>query len=1148
MEITPVTQALAEQKLIFFDPALKNWTTAEEYLSGDLKRKLALARSESEASDLDPWILASLERNVQALEQVQPLPVLPPATPEIKARCAFALGVNLEGMTDGERLRLMQNTIEVQLGVTWVSPEVYQEFLLHLLGVETRVGYVSYGSTWSVTGRIFTRTSFCTGRRTALDLMEQGLNQKDPLVYDLDADGNRVLNAPESEAARAMLGKIRQAFKAWLWTDRERAEALCRIYNERFNSWQVRQFNGAHLTLPGSNPAIQLKPHQKNGVWRILQNPATLLAWEVGAGKTFAMIAAAMEARRLGLAHKPMLVVLNSTLPQIAADFRKLYPLAKLLVADQESFTKEQRRVFLCQIATGDWDCIILTHTQFFALPLSPETELRFLQTQKDQIADLLQGLDDRTSAKALETAKRNLEGRIFQVTQSTRKDQVIYWEQLGVQMLILDEAQAFKNLRFYTRQRGIAGMSNAHSQRAQDTFMKIQHLLGSGGRVVFATGTPLSNTMAELFTLQRFLDLDYLQHQGLENFDSWAAQYGETVTAPEISPTGKYKVRTRFAQFINVPELLMSFMRFADIQTAEKLGLERPEAVYVNESAPPTEDLGFFMDRLVVRAERVQNRMVEPEVDNMLKITHHGRLACLDMRLVWGEHNPPLLTKVHQAIWNIWQIWKATRHVQGTQLVFLDLSTPGPKWNVYDYLKNFLILLDIPTEQIAYIHEYDNEQKRRSLFEQVNQGQVRILLGSTQKLGTGVNVQQRLIAIHHLDAPWRPSDLEQREGRILRQGNRWPKGWVFRYVTEGKQGQCGFDAFLWQILQVKKAFIDRIMQGDLTERKAEDIAATTLNYNQVKALATGDPIIQEKANLEQKLRQLHLLKAAWENGFTRRHWEVRTLRETLSTLPSRITPLKQDLATIHAHDPSGDKFSLTINGKTFTDRKKAGSEIWRLSNTQTEWLGKFAGLRLEPSYLGKSAEIVLKGQGPAFYTHITETPLGTVMALQNCVVREFPQQLEDLQQRLIHSQQKLARIEAQPHPLWEQAEELAQVQGRLAEIEQQLSVPEELPEEQEDKEEEAATDADEGPLAKAEGEAAPPDEETSRLPYQVSSIPSTLVQALKDWTREAPWRAELEAMVGIPETLAPAVKTEDVGYKFVPIKGQEDMQQGCLF
>lgn len=966
--VAKVSGYLGKQGLIYLDPETDDWVTADEYLSGNVKEKLAIAQERG------------LERNVAALKDAQPMAALPNTSAEIKLLCAEALQVDVGKLSEDERHRLLQNTIDVGLGATWIPAEVIQQFIAQLIDVEgVKVSYAPHPvSTWVVSDdgkadRSPKNTeTYGTSRRSALDLITRGLNFQPIDCYDRVQYGDsyrNVLNVEATEACRAKLETITQKFEQWLWSDKDRAVQLALIYNEKMNCFVPRKYDGSHLVYPGANEELlKAKPnraYQNNVIWRILQEQVTHIPHPVGFGKTRSLCMGAMRLRQLGLAQKPVIVALKSTVPQIAQAFRELYPTASLLVADGKSFGKHKRQLFATQIATSDWDAVVVSHEQWNKLVMSPTYQAKYYEKIIKEVEDFIyetkNNKGDRVLIKALEAAKKRALTRLNKALNPDRKDEVISFEQLGIDAVFIDEFHLFKNLAYLTQRRNVAGLPNSDSQRSQDTYMKLRYLIENGKRVVTATGTPISNSMAEMFTQMRYHIPLLMWQSGMEHFDSFASTFIRFVSAAEITPTGKYKVKERPRSFVNSPEMMRKFRLFADLLPAETLNcIERPEAIHLTFSARPSEAQKRYMDLLSKRADAIQAKIVTPDVDNMLCVTGDGRKSCLDMRLVGIDDNQPD-SKVNQCIYNVWKIWQATADFKGTQLVFCDFSTPqGNGFDEYNYARNTAIALGIPPEQIRFIHECDTDAKKEKLFDQVNSGEVRLLFGSTSKLGTGVNVQERLVAVHHLDAPWRPSDIEQREGRIERQGNLWPKVWIFRYVTEGKEGVAGFDSFLWQILETKATFIGQVMQGDDTIRTVDDISGEALNYASVKAAASGDPLIIEKAELDNEFRKLTVQLAAHENEQVSYRWrnkEAIALIDSYSGDNGYIAKLSRDLETIKTNG-----FSLNLQGKEYCQNENGewlndehpGTALVTLKNALhkegrigTFQIGEIAGLQI---------------------------------------------------------------------------------------------------------------------------------------------------------------------------------------------------------
>ena len=773
---------------------------------------------------------------------------------------------------------------------------------------------------WRVEGKSATGANdvnayntYGTQRMNAYKILENTLNLRDVRIYDKveDENGNekRVLNNKETTLAQQKQQVIKDAFKDWLWKDQQRRETLVAKYNELFNSIKPREYDGSHLTFPGMNPEIELRQHQRDAIARILYGGNTLLAHEVGAGKTFTMAAAAMEAKRLGLCSKPMFVVPNHLAGQWASEFLRLYPSANILVTTKKDFEKYNRKRFCARIATGNYDAVIIGHSQFEKIPVSQERQEQLLQDQIDEITEGIRELKytngEQFSIKAMERTKKGLEAKLKKLLDSPRDD-VVTFEELGVDRLFVDESHAFKNLYYQTKMQNVAGLSSSEAQKSSDMYMKCRYLdelTGSKG-VVFATGTPVSNTMVELYTMQRYLQHDALDKLGMNHFDAWAANFGETVTAMELAPEGTgYRARTRFSKFFNLPELMSIFKETADIKTADELKLPKPEVIYHNEVSQPTEIQKALVKELSERASRVHARLVEPDEDNMLAITNDGRKLGLDQRVV----NPLLPdepgTKVNRCVDNVFKIWEDGADEKLTQLIFCDLSTPGKGFSVYEDIRSKLVARGVPENEIAFIHDANTDEKKKALFAKVRSGQVRVLMGSTAKMGAGTNVQDRLIALHDLDAPWRPGDLEQRKGRIERQGNMNETVHVYRYVTENS-----FDSYLWQTLENKQKFISQIMTSKSPVRSCEDVDETTLSFAEIKALCAGDPRIREKMDLDVQVAKLRLLKSSFQSQkYTLEDNLARYFPREIAETKERIAALESDIQTRDAHPVPAD-------------------------------------------------------------------------------------------------------------------------------------------------------------------------------------------------------------------------------------------------
>jgi N12 class adenine-specific DNA methylase/adenine-specific DNA methylase len=1004
--------------MIYLNPETERWETADEYLSGNVRNKLFIAEGVAEVN-------AKYRPNVEALQSVQP--------------------------TD-----LKASEIDARLGAVWIPPQYIEHFIQELLEVSgsdpnssVSIRHVSQLGLWSVTLGYFAKNSvgnlsgWGTERVPAHELIEHALNLRTPTVYDLDPDKNRILNVTATEGAREKQGKIREKFATWIWEDDARRERLTGIYNRSFNSNRLRTFDGSHLTLSGASPTITLRPHQKAAVWRILQTPNTLLAHVVGAGKSFVMIAAAMELKRIGLAKKPLFAVPNHMLGQFSSELLALYPNANILAAGKADFEKAKRQQLMARIATGNWDAVIVTHSGFERLGISKEARERFIEEQLDELENCIreQKKDkaDVRLVKELERAKKRLEGRLKDLSAEDRKDTMLTFEELGVDRLFVDEAHTFKNLFYVTKMTRVAGLPQSASERAFDMFLKVQHVQrqNDGGGVVFATGTPVTNTMAEMFTLKRFLQMELLRDRQLAHFDSWAATFGETVTAMELAPDGAgYRLNTRFARFVNVPELMQIFRQTADVQTADMLKLPVPEleggkAQVVR--APSTPALKAFVESLVKRAERLKTGNVDPSEDNMLKITGEGRKAALDLRLVMPFSSDHPNSKVNQAVNRIFAVWDETRAQRLTQLVFCDLSTPkagGRGFSVYDDIKAKLVRQGVPSEEIAFIQDYDTDAAKAALFKDVRSGKVRILLGSTQKMGAGTNVQKLLVAEHHLDAPWRPADIEQREGRILRQGNTNPVVKIFRYVTEGS-----FDAFMWQTLETKAKFISQVMQGQTTVRRIEDLDAPALTYAEMKAIASGNPLVIEKARVDTEVMRLSRLRAEHAEAQYTARGRVRRMTEDVALMEKQIAGMEKDLAV--RADTSGDKFSVIVDRHHFTERPEAGTALIKavesmLDKRRSEIVMQIAGFNVEFRH---TAPETLTIRGAMNYTaNVSPSPVGIIASVEHAI-RSIDERLAARQKDFEQTQKNLVSLSALVGKPFEYEERLNELTARQAEL-----------------------------------------------------------------------------------------------------------------
>ena len=946
-----ITTALRQQ--IFLDPQTQEWQPADEYLSGNVRAKLDIARL---AAQSDPDFAV----NVQMLERVQPEP-------------------------------LTAADINVKLGTTWIPPEDIDHFIRDVLHPpfyalnKIKTSYSDAAKLWYVSNKSVDKdphslayTKYGTSRVNAYELLELSLNLRDVQVSDvkiIDGKEKRIPNTKETIKARNAQDALRQAFKDWVFDDPARRERLVGYYNEHFNTTRPREFDGSHLTLPGINPSIQLYSHQKDAVARILYGGNALLAHCVGAGKTWTMAAAAMELRRLGLSHKPMFVVPNSLTEQWGTEFQQLYPGANILVATEADFTKENRKAFCARIATGDYDAVIIGHTQFEKIPLSPENERRHIERQLDtlelSLTDAKRNKDLNFTVKRLESSKKKLETRLEKLMDAKEKDDVVTFEELGVDRLFVDEADEFKNLALFTKMRNVGGINTSAAQKSEDMLAKCEYLNEKTDYhgVCFATGTPVSNSMTELYTMMRYLQNDTLESVNMTDFDSWASNFGETVTAMELAPEGTgYRTKTRFAKFCNLPELINLWRQAADIQTADMLDLQRPEVEYHNVKAQPTAAQQAMVQELGKRADRVRSGAVAPYEDNMLAITNDGRKLALDQRLA----DPSLLdnpgSKLNMVVENVFDTWESSKPTKGTQLIFCDLATPSAagkdsgRFCAYDDIRDKLIAKGVPADQIAYIHDADTPAKKNALSSKMKSGAIRVLIGSTAKMGAGFNVQERLIALHHVDCPWRPRDVEQRDGRILRQGNTNEKVHIYRYVTEGT-----FDSYNWQTVENKQKFISQVVTGKSPARTCDDIDDAALSYAEVKALAAGDPEIKERMELDVYVQKLSVLRTAYHNDQYKLEDDVNVnLPHSIVKKENMIAALKRDQATLDANhaQTEGATFRIELNGKTYTAKDKAGEALLtmiaderrkisqnmegKLSYDDTRSIGSYCGFKLE--------------------------------------------------------------------------------------------------------------------------------------------------------------------------------------------------------
>ena len=1015
--------------VIFKNPIGEKWEPSDEYLSGNVREKLQIAKQFAEDHP-------EYQVNVQYLEQVQPKD-------------------------------LDASEIEARLGATWISEDYITRFMAetfhtprYYVGSKVKVQYAEVTGQWNVMGKnvdsygnALVTSTYGTQRANAYRLLEDALNLRDTKIYDTvqDAEGeHRELNRKETMLAQQKQELIKEEFKEWIFKDLHRREDLCKIYNERFNSIRPREYDGSHIQFVGMNPEITLMPHQKNAVAHVLYGNNTLLAHCVGAGKTFQMIAAGMESKRLGLSQKNLYVVPNHLTEQWGGDFLRLYPGANILVATKKDFEPANRKRFCSRIATGDYDAVIIGHTQFEKIPLSRERQIAMLE---DQIADITFSIEEAAhqagqnyTIKQLEKTKKSLQARMKKLNDQTRKDDVVTFEQLGVDRLFVDESHSFKNLFLYTKMRNVAGISQTDAQKSSDMFMKCRYMdeLTGGRGITFATGTPVSNSMTELYTIMRYLQYDTLMRMGMGHFDSWAATFGETVTAIELSPEGTgYRAKTRFARFFNLPELISIFKEAADIQTSDMLNLPVPEAEFINEVLKPSEEQQEMVSAFSERAESVRGGLVNPTEDNMLKITNDGRKCALDQRLLNELLPDAEKSKVNTCVENAFQVWEEGKADRTTQLIFCDLSTPkgDGTFNVYDDVRNKLTEKGIPKEEIAFIHEYNTEAKKAELFAKVRAGQVRILMGSTPKLGAGTNVQDRLIALHHLDCPWKPSDLEQQEGRILRQGNQNDKVKIFRYVTENT-----FDAYMWQILENKQKFISQIMTSKSPVRACEDVDDTALSYAEIKALATGNPYIKEKMDLDVQVSKLKLLKANHTSQIYRLESDIaKNFPVQISALKERIAGMQVDSQVVKSVDlQDNDTFAMTVGNVLYEDKKEAGEALIAacagLKTVSTGGkVGEYHGFTLSASYnmFSNAFELTIKGKC-SYKLEIGKDPVGNMQRIHNTLssidrkLTESGQKLETVQQQLATAQEEVKKPFPKEAELNEKMERLSELNALL--------------------------------------------------------------------------------------------------------------------
>ena len=1017
------------QGVIFLDPLEQTWQTADEYLSGNVRAKLRVAQT---AAESDP----SFAVNVEALQAAQPKD-------------------------------LDASEIDVRLGTTWVDKAYIQRFMIELLGIpyyeqrRIHVNYAPQTAEWSIDGKsllsenVNNHMKYGTRCAPALKILEDTLNLRDTRVYDVVQDENgrekRELNQKETTIAQQKQQAIKDAFHDWVWKDPTRRHELVTRYNELFNSTRPREYDGSHIVFDGMNPEITLREHQRTAIAHVLYGGNTLLAHQVGAGKTFEMVAAAMESKRLGLCQKSMFVVPNHLTEQWASEFLRLYPSANILVTTKKDFEKAKRKQFCARIATGDYDAVIIGHSQFEKIPISQERQERLLREQIDEIAAGIEEMErengERFTIKRMEATRKSLEARLEKLKADEKKDDVVTFEELGVDRLFVDEAHAFKNGFLATKMRNVAGIATSESQKSTDMFLKCRYMdeLTGGRGVIFATGTPVSNSMTELYTMQRYLQYGTLEKMGLIHFDAWASTFGETVTAIELAPEGTgYRARTRFAKFFNLPELMAMFKEVADIKTADQLHLPVPNAHYETMAVKPSVYQEEMVEALSERASKVHSGAVDPKEDNMLRITSDGRKLGLDQRLM----NPLLPdepgSKVNACMENILRIYKEGDAQKLTQLVFCDLSTPhgDGSFNVYDDIRDKLVASGIPKEEIQFIHDADTEIKKKDLFAKVRSGQVRILFGSTQKLGAGTNVQDRLIALHDLDAPWRPGDLEQRAGRIVRQGNMNPDVHIYRYVTEKS-----FDSYLWQTIENKQRFISQIMSSKSPVRACDDVDETALSYAEIKALCAGDPRIKEKMDLDIEVAKLRLMKADYQsNQFKLEDQILKQYPEEIRQAQERAKGYRADMALLEAHPLPKDGFvGMAIKGKRIVDKEAAGKmllEACRLSPHDME-LGEYRGMKMTVDYDSYRQEVKLVLRGEMSHTVTMGTDVyGNLTRIENALAN-MPQKLEKAEERIVELERQTEQAKAELGKPFAQEKALEAKAARLAELNAALNIDE---------------------------------------------------------------------------------------------------------
>ena len=998
---------------------------ADEYLSGNVREKLRIAKNSAELYPEDYKV------NVEALQKVQP-----------------------KDLTASE--------ISVRLGATWLPPDDVQEFIFHLLETpryaqwNIKVHFSPFTSEWNIEGKSYDKgnvrayNTYGTSRINAYKIIEETLNLKDVRIFDYieDDEGKKkaVLNKKETAIAQSKQEMIKQEFQDWIWSDPERRERLCKSYNEKFNSVRPREYDGSHIIFNGMNPEIELREHQKNAVAHILYGGNTLLAHAVGAGKTFEMVAAAQESKRLGLCNKSLFVVPNHLTEQWAAEYLQLYPAANILVATKKDFETKNRKKFCGRIATGDYDAVIIGHSQFEKIPMSIERQRAILEQQLEEItggiAELKRNRGENFSIKQLEKSKKSIKQKLDKLNDQTKKDDVVTFEELGVDRLFVDESHYYKNLYLYTKMRNVGGIAQTEAQKSSDLFMKCRYLdeITGGRGTVFATGTPISNSMVELYTIQRYLQYNTLVKNGLQHFDAWASTFGETITAVELTPEGTgYRAKTRFAKFYNLPELMAMFKEIADIKTADMLNLPVPEAKYHNIAVKPSEMQKEMVASLAERAEQVRGGGVDSSVDNMLKITNDGRKLALDQRML-NDMLPDFEgSKINACVDNIYRIWKENADKKSAQLVFCDLSTPknDGTFSVYNDIRKKLIERGIPESEVKFIHEADTDMKKKELFQKTRKGEVRVLLGSTQKMGAGTNVQDKLIALHDVDCPWRPSDLEQRSGRIVRQGNENPKVDIYRYVTEQT-----FDAYLYQLVEGKQKFASQIMTSKSPVRSAEDIDETALSYAEIKMLATGNPYIKEKMDLDIQVQKLKMLKSNFlSEKYGLEDKVIKFYPQQIAYLKSRVEGLTKDVKTAKLHPKPIDEqpLGMTVSGVSYSEKAEAGQAIINacksMNSPDAIPLGEYRGFQMELYFDTVQRNYVVKLKGETS----RDVPLGddshgNIVRIDNGIER-FEETLADTKNSLENTEKQFETAKQEIEKPFAKEEELKAKTARLDEL-----------------------------------------------------------------------------------------------------------------